>query len=272
MFRLALAAGLVSLVGLPGCGPTAPRSLTLATTTSVQDSGLLDVLVPAFRASTGIEVRVVAVGTGQALEIGRRGDADVLLVHDPAAERRFMSGGYGLSRDEVMNNDFVLVGPPDDPAGAGGRTSMAAAFARVAGKPATFISRGDESGTHRKEEEIWGRAGIEPRGDWYVQSGQGMGAVLRMADQKRGYALADRGTFLALRPKLDLAVACEGDPEAVNLYSLIVVSPGRHPHVRRESAERFAAFLRSPEARALIAKFGVEEFGQPLFTPRGEAP
>lgn len=262
----------VVVFGLTGCGSPSPRSITLATTTSTQDSGLLDVLVPRFRASTGIDVRVVAVGTGQALEIGRRGDADALLVHDPAAEKRFMAEGCGLNRTEVMSNDFVLVGPSADPAGVKSETSMPAAFRRVAEKPATFISRGDESGTHQKEKAIWNRAGVEPRGDWYVSSGQGMGAVLRMADQKRSYTLADRATFLALRSTLDLAVLCQGDPEAVNLYSVIVVSPDRHPHVKRESAQRFADFLRSAEARDLIARFGMEKYGQPLFMPWEAAP
>jgi tungstate transport system substrate-binding protein len=250
---------------LPACGPRTPPSITLATTTSTQDSGLLDVLVPRFRALTGIEVRVVAVGTGQALEIGRRGDADVLLVHDPAAEERFMAGGFGLGREEVMSNDFVLVGPPDDPAGANGQSGMTAAFAQVASKTPPFISRGDESCTHQKEKAIWKQAGIEPQGAWYIRSGQGMGAVLRMTDQKRGYTLADRGTFLALRTKLDLSVVCEGDPGAVNLYSVIVVSPKRHPHVKQELARRFADYLHSTDARKLIAEFGVDKFGTPLF-------
>jgi len=267
-----LVLGIVPLIGLSGCGTPAPQSITLATTTSTQDSGLLDVLVPKFRDLTGIDIRVVAVGTGQALEIGRRGDADVLLVHDPVAEERFMAGGFGLSRDEVMSNDFVLVGPADDPAGVKGQSGMAAAFARVASMALPFISRGDESGTHQKEKAIWKKASFEPHGDWYIRSGQGMGAVLMMADQKRGYTLADRGTFLALRSKLGLIVLCEGDSEAVNLYSVIVVSSERHPTVKQEFAKRFASFLLSSEARALIARFGLEKYGQPLFKPRKEGP
>jgi tungstate transport system substrate-binding protein len=212
------------------------------------------------------------VGTGQALEIGRRGDADVLLVHDPDAEKRFMADGFGQSRDEVMSNDFVLVGPPEDPAGVKSRGSMADAFLRLAEKEVTFVSRGDESGTHRKEKGFWKQAGIEPAGEWYIRSGQGMGAVLRMADQKRGYTLADRGTFLALRTKMGLAIVCEGDPEAINLYSVIVVSPERHPHVQLGPTRRFAEFMQSSEARELIARFRVEKFGQPLFTPRKKGP
>jgi len=256
---------LVLIAVFPACGPRTPSNITLATTTSTQDSGLLDVLLPKFREATGIEVRVVAVGTGQALEIGRRGDADVLLVHDPVSEERFMSGGFGLLREEVMSNDFVLVGPADDPAGAKGMSEMTAAFTRIASKTSPFISRGDESGTHQKEKEIWKKAGITPQGDWYVQSGQGMGAVLRMADQKRAYTLTDNATFLALKTKLELGVVCDGDPGAVNVYSVIVVSPKRHPHVKQESARRFADYLHSADARKVISEFGVEKFKTPLF-------
>jgi len=189
----------------------------------------------------------------------------VLLVHDPGSEKRFMSEGFGLSREAVMSNDFVLVGPPDDPAGAKGLSDMMAAFTRIASKTPPFISRGDESGTHQKEKEIWKKAGIEPQGDWYVRSGQGMGAVLRMADQKRAYTLTDNATFLVLKTNLELDVICEGDPGAVNVYSVIVVSPKRHPHVKQDAARRFADYLRSANARKLTAEFGVEKFKRPLF-------
>ncbi len=262
---LALAA--VVAFAAVGCGPRAAQSITLATTTSTQDSGLLDELLPKFQAATGIEVRVVAVGTGQALEIGRRGDADVLLVHDPANEARFMAQGFGESRDEVMTNEFILVGPADDPAGAKGRTTLADAFSRVASRQATFVSRGDESGTHQKEKEVWGKTGADPSGGWYVRSGQGMGAVLRMADQKRGYTLSDRATFLTVRDSLDLAVLCEGDPDATNLYSVIVISPDKHPHTKVELARRFAGYLKSADARGLIADFGRSKYGEALFAP-----
>ena len=259
-----LAAGLVAGLLAAGCSP-GQKALTLATTTSTQDSGLLDVLVPRFRARTGIEVKVVAVGTGQALELARRGDADVLLVHDPAAEQRFMDDGFGADRREVMHNDFVLVGPADDPADVRGQASVAEALARIARRGSPFVSRGDESGTHQKEKTVWRQAGVEPRGDWYLSAGAGMGQVLRLASEKRAYTLSDRGTFLALRGGLDLAVLVEGDPLLVNPYHVIVVNPAKHPHVRRREAEQFADFLLSPEGQGLIADFGKDRFGQPLF-------
>jgi tungstate transport system substrate-binding protein len=191
------AMGLAAVLACGGCGRAPAPAITLATTTSTQDSGLLDALLPRFRQETGIEVKVVAVGTGQALQLGRRGDADVLLVHDPAGEEQFMAEGFGSERRPVMHNDFVLVGPPADPAGVKGQASAAAAFARIARARAPFVSRGDESGTHQKEKAVWRAAGIEPGGDWYVRAGGGMGQVLRMATEKRAYTLSDRGTFLA---------------------------------------------------------------------------
>lgn len=254
-----------------GCARPGPKpSLTLATTTSTQDSGLLDVLVPMFRAQTGIEVKVVAVGTGQALELGRRGDADVLLVHDPVGEQRFVDEGFGVGRRPVMWNDFVVVGPPADPAGIKGLTSAGAAFTRIARAEAPFVSRGDESGTHVKERQVWRQAKIEPQGGWYVRAGAGMGQVLRMAGEKRAYTLSDRGTFLALRKGLDLAILCAGDPLLSNQYSVILVNPIRHPHVQREAAQQFADFLVSPETQTAIAGFGKDRFGESLFF-RGEA-
>jgi tungstate transport system substrate-binding protein len=253
----------LAAVAAAGCAP-AP-SLTLATTTSTQDSGLLDVLVPRFREQTGIEVKVVAVGTGQALALARDGNADVLLVHDPAGEEKFTADGYGVGRRPVMWNDFVVVGPPADPAGVKGAKSAAEAFARIADKKAVFVSRGDESGTHVKEKAIWKRADIDPGGDWYVRAGSGMGAVLQMAHEKRAYTLSDRGTFLARRKGLDLAIISEGDPLLVNPYHVILVNPEKHPHVRRDEAQKFADFLLAPETQQLIADFGKDKYGQPLF-------
>jgi tungstate transport system substrate-binding protein len=253
-----------AIAGPAGCSP--PRaSITLATTTSTQDSGLLDVLVPMFRGRTGIDVDVVAVGTGQALELGRRGDADVLLVHDRAGEDRFMAEGHGDLRRDVMYNDFVLVGPAADPGGLKDMPSIRAAFARIADRKLPFISRGDDSGTHRKERAIWRRAMVEPRGDWYIRAGAGMGQVLRMADQERALTLSDRATFLAMGRGLDLAILSEGDPLLRNPYGVIAVSPTKHPHVRHEAARQFVVFLLSPEARGAIARFGIERHGQPLF-------
>jgi tungstate transport system substrate-binding protein len=257
----------VAALASAGCPsrPSPAPSLTLATTTSTQDSGLLDVLLPLFREKTGIEIKAVAVGTGQALALGRRGDADVLLVHDPAGERRFMAEGHGALRREVMYNDFVLVGAPADPAGVKSLKSLTGAFVRIAARQAPFVSRGDESGTHAKEKEVWRRADVEPLGAWYIRAGAGMGQVLRLASEKRAYTLSDRGTFLALGQGLDLAVLGEGDPLLKNPYSVIVVSPDRHPHVREQAARRFTDFLLSPEGQRAIADFGKDRFGEPLF-------
>jgi tungstate transport system substrate-binding protein len=249
-----------------GCSRSG-ESITLATTTSAQDSGLLDVLVPKFKAETGIDVKVVAVGTGQALELARRGDADVVLTHDPAGEEVFMAEGHASRRSPLMSNDFVLVGPAADPAGVKGQTSIAEAFRRIATAGAPFISRGDESGTHQKERTIWKQAKIEPKGAWYISAGAGMAAVLRMAAEKHAYTLTDRGTFLAQRNGLDLAILSEGDPILVNPYSVMVVSADKHPGVRAKSAEKYADFLVSPDVQQLIASFGVEKYGQPLFKP-----
>jgi tungstate transport system substrate-binding protein len=269
--RLLTAWACAALLAAAGCRSEQAPTLTLATTTSTQDSGLLDVLVPRFRRETGIEVKVVAVGTGQALELGRRGDADVLLAHDPDAEAKFVAAGFGLGRRPVMWNDFVLVGPPADPAGVKGQASAAAALARIARARAAFVSRADESGTHAREKAVWRRAGVEPQGDWYLRAGAGMAQVLRVASEKRAYALTDRGTFLAQRRGLDLAVLLEGDPLLVNPYSVILVNPAKHAHIRQEAARRFADFLLAAETQKVIADFGKDRFGQPLFFA-GEAP
>ena len=263
-----LGIGLVALAAT-GCSGSKKQteSVTLATTTSTRDSGLLDVLVPMFRVQTGIEVKVVAVGSGQALGLGRRGDADVLLTHSPEDEDEFMAKGHGEARRTVMFNDFLLVGPKTDPAKVGGESSITEAFRRIALCRAAFVSRGDESGTHRMERRIWRRAGENPRGDWYIEAGAGMAEVLRMASQKGAYTLADRGTYLTQRRNLDLAVAVEKDPLLLNRYSVIVVSPAKHPHVKHEAARRFAEFLVSPGTQATIAEFGVADYGGPLFYP-----
>jgi tungstate transport system substrate-binding protein len=257
---------------LAGCSrSTQTPSLLLATTTSTQDSGLLDVLVPRFRNETGIDLRVVAVGTGQALELGRRGDADVLLVHDPDAESRFVEEGFGIGRRQVMYNDFILVGSPADPASVKGEKAIKQAFARIAQKATPFVSRGDESGTHVKERSIWREAGIEPGDGWYIRAAAGMGQVLRMASEKRAYTLTDRGTFLAQRGALELAILAEGDPLLRNQYSVLLVNPGKHPHVHRDEAQRFADFLLAPETQKFIGDYGKDRYGQPLFHPNGSA-
>jgi tungstate transport system substrate-binding protein len=266
-FRLAVLVLLASGCSRPHDeGP----ALTLATTTSTQDTGLLDVLAPMFEKDTGTQVKVVAVGSGQALELGRRGDADVLLTHAPDAEQRFMAEGYGEQRTPVMHNDFVLVGPQADPAGVAGETSIAESFRRIAQEEALFISRGDESGTHTKELQIWHLAEIQPQGQWYLQAGASMAAVLRMASEKAAYTLSDRGTFAAQRSGLELVVLSQGDPKLRNPYAVIVVSRQKHPHVRHEAARRFAEFLVSPQVQQTISQFGVEEFGEPLFFIEGQ--
>ncbi|MEX2172387.1 MAG: substrate-binding domain-containing protein [Pirellulales bacterium] len=252
-----------------GCKQTArpANELTLATTTSVQDSGLLDVLIPRFREQTGIEVHVVAVGSGQALALGRRGDADVLLTHAPAAEQKYMDEGWGQELRPIMHNDFILVGPKSDPATINGQTSITEAFTRLAQQRVRFVSRGDESGTHLKEMDVWRKAGREPHGDWYIGAGAGMAAVLRIAQEKQAYTLADRGTFLALGNELDLIILSEGDPFLKNDYAVIITSKKQHPHLNAEAAQKFADFLTDSTTKSLIAEFGVEEFGEPLFLP-----
>ena len=268
--RIALLLGtLAAMTIAAGCKQTAPpaNTLTLATGFTVQDSGLLDVLIPRFREQTGIEVHVVAVGTGQALELGRRGDADVLLTHTPAAEQKYMDEGWGQERRPVMYNDFILVGPKANPAMVKGQTSIMEAFTRIAQQQAPFVSRGDVSGTHVKELDVWKQAGREPQGDWYIGSGAGMAAVLRIAQEKQAYALADRGTFLALGKELDLIILSEGDPFLKNSYAVIVTSAKKHPHVNAEAARRFVDFLIDPTTKELIAEFGVDKFGEPLFLP-----
>jgi tungstate transport system substrate-binding protein len=256
------------LLLLAGCSSRpAEKTLTLACGVTPRDTGLLDALLPRFREETGIEVKVVAVGTGQALGLARRGDADVLLVHDPALEEKFMADGFGTVRREVMHNDFVLVGPSDDPAGIKGEKSIAQAFTRLARKEAPFYSRGDESGTHEREKTIWQKAGIEPKGDWYRSAGSGMAAVLRIADQKEGYALTDRGTYLSQRKDLKVVLLSEGDPLLLNRYSVIVVNPEKLPHIHYAEAEFFLGFMTSPETRKQIAEFGVDRYGESLFHP-----
>jgi tungstate transport system substrate-binding protein len=263
---LAVAAAMALVIGCRQAARPA-NSLTLATTTSTRDSGLLDLLVPMFREQTGVEVRVVAVGSGQALELARRGDADVLLTHAPAAEQKFMDEGWGEERRPVMHNDFILVGPGSDPAQVKGQTSIVEAFERIAREQAPFVSRGDDSGTHQKEMELWKQAGLEPQGDWHIDSGAGMAEALRMAHEKQAYTLADRGTFLALRKDLQLEILCEGDPLLQNDYSVITVSAKKHPHVKAAAAQKFADFLTDPATKKTIAEFGVEKYGEPLFFP-----
>lgn len=251
----------------PAAEATGDR-LILATTTSTRDSGLLDVILPVFEAQEGVEVDVVAVGTGQALQLGEDGNADVVLVHARALEDAFMEEGHGVRREDVMFNDFIIVGPPDDPAGIAGMTDAAAAFAAIAEAQAPFVSRGDESGTHTKEKAIWSAAGIEPSGDWYVSAGQGMGAVLTLADEQQAYTLSDRATYLARTLEgTELVIVTEGDPILFNPYGVIAVNPEKSEQINPEYAEAFIDWLISVPTQEIISEFGVDEFGSPLFTP-----
>lgn len=246
---------------------TAEPPLVLATTTSTQDSGLLDVLLPRFEAATGLQVKTIAVGSGEALAMGRRGDADVLLVHSKAAEDEFMAAGFGSLRLDVMHNDFVLVGPPSDPAGVRGLPILDA-LKKIAEKGAPFASRDDRSGTHARELDLWKKAAVSPAGKpWYVATGQGMGETARVASEKRAYTLADRGTFLALQKTLDLDVVVEKSPELWNSYRVIVVNPEKHPKTHEKEARRFAEWIVSPAVQKVIGDFGREKYGQPLFVP-----
>jgi tungstate transport system substrate-binding protein len=239
--------------------------LLLATTTSAQDSGLLESLAPRLLQERGIELKYVAVGTGQALEIGKRGDADVVLTHAPAAEREFLAAGHAESRAEVFWNDFLIVGPAGDPAAIGGTASAAAALAKIAGSQSRFVSRGDESGTHKVEMKLWKEAGLDPRGDWYISAGAGMAQVLRMAYELRGYTLVDRATWIAHRKGLDLVALVEGDAALVNQYSVLVINPARHSHLRVAEAREFAIWLQEPGTREFIADLGKDQYGEALF-------
>jgi tungstate transport system substrate-binding protein len=252
---------------------TAPASpaLILATTTSTQDSGLLDVLIPLFEAESEYTVQTVAVGTGQALKMGEEGNADVLLVHAPESEVEFMFNGFGKDRAAVMHNDFIIVGPPSDPAGIKGMVSALEALANIHEAGSTFISRGDDSGTHKKELSLWGDADLEPQGQaWYLETGQGMGATLIVASEKNAYILTDRGTYLATRQNLELDILLEGDPPLLNPYHVMTVNPDMWPNVNHEGALAFYKFMISPEIQKVIAEFGVEKYDQPLFFPDAE--
>lgn len=247
--------------------PAAEKRLRLSTTTSTENSGLLAVLIPPFELRFGLHVDVIPVGTGKALKLAEGGDVDVTLVHAPELEEQFVKQGFGVNRRYVMYNDFVIVGPPGDPAGIRGIRDAKKAFEKIARTTSLFISRGDRSGTHTKELTLWRETGLSPSLPWYLEAGRGMGAVLVIADQKRAYTLTDRGTYLAFRQKLDLSILVEGDPVLFNPYHVIAVNPARHPHVNYFDAILFIAWLTSPEGQNIIANFGRKEFSRPLFVP-----
>lgn len=254
-------------------GPAAAqRPVILATTTSTQDSGLLDVLVPRFEKKTGYTVKTIAVGTGQSLALGDRGEADVVLVHAPKLELEYLAKENLINRRLVMHNDFTLVGPATDPAGIKGLKKAAEAVRKIAQRGARFVSRGDNSGTHNTERSLWKVAGIVPKGSWYIESGQAMGATLTIASEKGAYTLADRATYLAFQKRIQLAILLEGDAPLLNIYHVMQVNPARHRKVNAAGGKALADFLVSPEAQEVIRAFGVEKYGQPLFFPDAGKP
>ena len=263
-------AGLAIILGLMAWIPVQAqqKNIILATTTSTQDSGLLDVLLPIFEKKTGYFVKTIAVGSGQAMAMGQKGEADVLLVHSPAAEKKFVAEGYGVSRRIIMHNDFIVVGPGEDPAKIKGTKSTPDSFKRIAASGALFLSRADKSGTHTKEMGIWKAAGINPEGQkWYQQTGLGMGQTLNVASEKKGHTLADRGTYLALKKNLALDILAEGDAILLNVYHVIEVNPAKFPKVNVVGGKAFADFMVSKEVQDVIKTFGVDKFGSSLFFP-----
>ena len=241
--------------------------LRLATTTSTENTGLLSALNPPFEKMMGIVIDVIPVGTGKALKMGATGDVDVVMVHARSAEEKFVQEGHGVNRRDVMYNDFVIIGPKNDPAGIRGLSNAKEAFKRIAEAQAMFVSRGDESGTHKKELKIWEGAGIKPEGKWYREAGQGMGSVLNMANEKQAYTLSDRGTYLVLSGKIDLEVLCEGDPELMNPYGIIAVNPEKFSHAQYVYAMAYIGWVTSPEGQKIIREYGKDTFGRPLFVP-----
>jgi len=251
----------------PVPSPARP-DMILATTTSTQDSGLLDVLLPVFQEKTGYIVKTIAVGSGAAMTMGERGEADVLLVHAPESEVAFMEAGHGVDRRLVMHNDFVIVGPPDDPAGIKGLESAVEALEKIAGSGSIFVSRGDNSGTDQLEKKLWSQSTVDPVGQqWYQETGQGMGATLTVADQKDAYTITDRATYLARQDTLNLDILVEGDPVLLNIYHVIQVNPEKHELINADGAKAFVEFMVSPEVQEMIRVFGVDKYGQPLFFP-----
>jgi len=249
------------------------KSIVVASTTSTQDSGLFGHILPLFKAASGIDVRVVAQGTGQALDTGRRGDADVLFVHAKAQEEKFVADGFGVKRFPVMYNDFVLIGPKNDPAGIKGNSDIAAALQAIKAKAAPFISRGDRSGTHIAELDLWKTAGIDiakDKGPWYKEIGQGMGAALNTASASNAYVLADRGTWIAFKNRGELDIAVQGDKRLFNQYGVMLVNPAKHPHVKKELGQAFIDWLVSAAGQKAIADYKIE--GQQLFFPNANVP
>jgi tungstate transport system substrate-binding protein len=261
----------VLLIGLmvvgKAMGAESNKNLILSTTTSTQDSGLLDVLVPMFEKQTGYSVKTVSVGTGQALALAAKGDADVALVHAPSLEKQYVANGKLLNRRLVMYSDFVIVGPKEDPAKIKSAKTALAALKQIEQTQFRFVSRGDNSGTHNLEKALWKEAGITPKGDWYIEAGQGMGATLAIANERNAYTITDRGTLLALGKRVNLPILIEGDKALLNIYSVMEVNPANGPRINAAGAKAFADFMVAPQTQNVIKNFGVEKFGQSLFFP-----
>jgi tungstate transport system substrate-binding protein len=272
MKRLIWVALLIAVSVLTACAPATPTpagELILATTTSTRDSGLLDVLLPMFEEQSGVTVKMVAVGSGQALQMGQEGNADVLLVHSPAAEKTYMDGGFGKDRILVMHNDFLIVGPAADPAGIKGEASAVEAFKKITAAQAIFVSRADDSGTNKAELTLWKSAGGAPAKEtpWYLQTGSGMADTLKVASEKAGYTLTDRATYLAQKANLQLDILVEGDASLLNIYHVITVNPEKWPKVNYTLAKAFADFMVNADTQKVIGNFGVDKYGQTLFYP-----
>ncbi|NLJ59470.1 MAG: solute-binding protein [Firmicutes bacterium] len=266
MSILAISLMIALSVGATAFG--APMELILATTTSTRDTGLLDVLLPMFQEKTGYNVKTIAVGTGAALALGEKGEADVLLCHAPASEMKLVESGDVINRQLVMHNDFVIVGSPEDPAGVKGFKSATDALKKIADSEAVFVSRADDSGTHKKEKEVWNKLQFQPSGNaWYLEAGTGMANTLNIANEKLAYCLTDRGTYLSMKDRLDLVVLVEGDAILLNIYHVMQVNPEKHKVVEGPGGEAFVEFMVSEEVQAIISEFGIDKYGSPLFFP-----
>ena len=282
MIKQTMATVLILVLLLTGCAATqqaptptevtpAPiekKEIILSTTTSTQDSGLLDYLLPEFTKDTGYEIKVIAVGTGQAIKMGEDGEADVLLVHAKTSEEEFIKAGHGLQRFDVMYNDFVLIGPNDDTkVKDNSQGDILTALKYINDNKVKFISRGDDSGTHKAELKLWKGLDIEPAGDWYVSAGKGMGAVIQMADEMKAYTISDRATYLSMKDKIESTVIVEQDPKLYNQYGVIAVNPDKNDKINKEGAQAFVDWILSEKVQNLIGQFGVDKYGQPLFIP-----
>ncbi|HEY4908962.1 MAG TPA: substrate-binding domain-containing protein [Methylomirabilota bacterium] len=265
LLRLLLVIVSALSMAAPACAQS--HTVILSTTTSTQDSGLLDVLVPMFEKQNGMTVKTISVGTGQALALAARGEADVALVHAPSLERKYVEDGKMRNRRLVMYNDFVIIGPEDDPARIKGMTRAVDALKRIAETQSRFVSRGDKSGTHLLELGLWKQAAVEPKGAWYIESGQGMGQTLGIANDRRAYTITDRGTWLAFQKRISLPILVEKDKPLLNIYSVMEVNPANGPRVNTAGGKALADFMVAPETQAVIQDFGRDKYGQPLFVP-----